>query len=31
MTVDASLLGALTLVNQMIGATGVMACRAADV
>ena len=28
MTVDASLLGALTLVNEMIGATGVVACRA---
>jgi hypothetical protein len=31
MTVDASLLGALTLVNEMIGTTGVVACRAADV
>jgi hypothetical protein len=31
MTVDASLVVALTLVNEMIGATGVVACRAADV
>jgi hypothetical protein len=31
MTVDASVVVALTLTNELIGATGVMARRAADV
>ena len=31
MTVDASVVVALTLTNEMIGATGVMARRAADI
>jgi hypothetical protein len=31
MAVDASVVVALTLANEMIGAMGVVACRAADV
>jgi hypothetical protein len=31
MTVDASVVVALTVIDEMIGVTGVMACRAAAV